>query len=489
MPIDTKDALIARLMDAHLTGEYCHDFGPCVLCGARTCMQLYGQWRHACACCIRPGGWAYAPQRDPVADVASALQQLKEATGAAVTACAVNETDMPAPVPAPVRGGAEQFQVSRRAFGAAVAERHEWARNHIDDIDQAHAIWIERTGLYWAKPSSTGSGFEPSYPGEVGVARFAHMRARAGHPGPFPPRGGEHAELLAKILDTKDQSEPLLHDFTFLRTVLGMTAGWTFATYDVQAQYLAASRCDIGSGDPVMIDINHAEARAMAAHRPGFVQLAQGSLPDNPKLYGLSGRAWKSGTWLPTPVWKYVIRDAGVDLKASRALIWMDKTRLLDQWGNPYREILSAYTGSRDRVPTLLCTAAKMSYQQFLGGMLRSDTYTLSAHIPDAAYMVEAIGWANQWRNWNKAILPAGMAILGGRRDSTWVVRDSNLIDAQLTALPGLPTVAPDEFLPGRLRLERWGVIDQAVMEAYQRGLPSRVNVALKNAHEAREGA
>lgn len=466
--------------DGNLCGTYVRDaLGPCVICGRPTCMQLDGKWRHAFAGCISPnGGWAFSL----VAKVTSTPVPVQSPNSPLTT---LPGASTPAHRIRPVRRGPEQFEESRSAFRRTMIKKRPWSAQDPHLLDDAHRAWLDYTGLYWSKPSADGTAFEQSYPGELGVARFAHMRARAGQRDPFPARGGEHAHLLGRILNPRDAGQRLAHDFTWIRTDGLDIRNHTFVTYDVQAQYLAASRCDIGSGDPVMVKVDSADASEYVYRRPGFVQLGQELMPTSPALYGLSGKVFTPGTWIPTPIYKYLVRDAGIRVRVHQALIWDNKTRLLDQWGTPFRDVLQAFTGSDQPIAILMCTAAKAVYQQFLGGMLRSRRFNKVAYIADAAAMVEATGWANEWRAWQKADLPQRMHLIGGRRDSMWATSEpESYHDAWDVEIPGLPVVKPGDFQPGRLRVERYGPVDDAALDAYSRGLPGKLNIAFKNTYE-----
>ena len=80
------------------------------------------------------------------------------------------------------RTGTSHRDAEILAFGRAVKGHRVYGPQATPEaLDAALALWHHHTGeLSWARPAGDGGGPVPSYPGEVGMARWALMRSRAG---------------------------------------------------------------------------------------------------------------------------------------------------------------------------------------------------------------------------------------------------------------------------------------------------------------------
>lgn len=385
------------------------------------------------------------------------------------------------------------YDLERRAFGRAVRRQRPDATD--EDLDAALGLWHEFTdGLRWARRERESGRWVQSYPGEVGVARWARMRARAGA-GAGDDRGRPTTHPLAVALGRRggriSGAERLAHDFPCVVPDLKIEPGMSITTFDINGQFLAASRCEMGLGDPDLIEFPAGQlldkfAPIMQLLKcPGYVRLAA---PLGAQLMRYTTVAphqqipfhkLRRGEWLPMPIVKYLWRDMRTEILASAVLVWRTYGRPLDAWGEPFRRLIQGCEGRADAPARYAVSAAKSVYQSFLGGMLRSERFGRLVYHPDWAHQLEATGWANAWRARDKARV---IGQLGMRRDALWVVHR----DDPATFVPrGLPVGTQ----LGKFRRERWGLVDARLCAAYATGRPALVNNAIIDIHRAREQA
>lgn len=345
----------------------------------------------------------------------------------------------------------------------------------VDALDAALDLWHTHTGeLSWARPAGDGGGPVPSYPGEVGMARWSLMRARAGEPRD-PLDGVDQTapawRLARAITTTDDTSAEYRADYSW--TGGELAAGEQFTTWDVVGQYLAASRCDVGRGDPGLITVDHP---LWDPRLPGYVRFRADWTAPDPRI-----GAFRAGVWVHTAIAKYLQVDRGWTPPWDQAVLWPGKWRPLYTWGEPFRTLLAALHSDTSLPARLACVAAKAVYTGSLGGMLRSRKYNRVGYQPDTAAAIVATGWANSWRNWDKAQLGT-RHLFGGRRDTVWVAGDP-------TPPQGLRIASPDAYQPGTWQRERWGIVDAELAAAHSRGRYALVNSGIIRVNRDREAA
>lgn len=331
-------------------------------------------------------------------------------------------------------------------------------------------LWHEHTGLRFWKPDLKHDGMGvPSYRGEVGVARFAQVRAIAGAPGEAGRTMATHPLVLA-LNDPQNRDAVKAHDFSFVNPDVAPELGQFLTGLDVNTQYLAASRTDLGTGEPELFDLDHVDDKQ--TKYPGYVRAAA-ALPADRLEWRRGLARITAGSWVPMPVVRHIQRDLKIEFPASQALVWTEFGRPLDAWGEPFRRLRDALLGRTD-LPAKYALAVNTGvYQSFLGGMLRAKKWNKYVFRPDWADMIEATGWANALRGVGKSdAIPLGM-----RRDAVWFLADHAPFQPAGIEISMQDTNPP--FKAGKWKIERYGPVTDQLIRAHKRGRVGLVNDAI----------
>lgn len=271
--------------------------------------------------------------------------------------------------------------------------------------------------------------------------------------------------------------------------------GQTIVEYDVTAQFLAAMRSvRLGDGEPVDLagEVLGAWEQIDLVKRPGWMVLAAA-----PDLSGLPAHARAAfaaageGTNLPTPLAAYLVRDHGVVLEVSRAVVWDRRPgkggREVNAFGPRLARIAEEIGNTRDRLLALVdenprhpaqhtLALLKDIYARFAAGFLRSVEFNDSEWLhPDWADQLAATAGGNALRALDKAAA-GGWEPIGQAADSVWF-----LLEVEPATVPGLKPVGLElSRQPGKWHLNRWGTVTPQLVEAFRRGYPARVGAALE---------
>lgn len=324
-----------------------------------------------------------------------------------------------------------------------------------------------------------------SSPGYTGVAVYEWLTSRRGSmPRPEPLQNEAvlaltGARTTLQVLSFIDRDQPV-------------DVGQAITELDVNAQYLAAARsAELGDGEPAELGPVGPAEHAALFKRPGYVQLA--TKPDLEHLPATGRLAYArvdAGWWLPTPTARYLQHDHGVTLDVTAAWIWPagQHGRRLSVWSSLFADARAALTAARDAgdpAAAMALTVLKSVYATFLGGMTRSEQHNDRGTLrPDwhDQYVTQAS--VNALRALDKVRNTTGDTPIGIMKDSAWFVTD-----------PAVAPLAPDGLTisdqPGKWHINRWGVVDEAVVRAHQSGRIGTLRKAITaadNARKAKEG-
>ncbi|MCI2423089.1 hypothetical protein MOQ72_37295 [Saccharopolyspora sp. K220] len=361
-----------------------------------------------------------------------------------------------------------QREVTREQAVAALREWHE-------------AVQVEGDPLRFV-----------SHPGRTGIAALQWLCARYGSMTmPEALRSPRALELT--------QSSAVLRVPSWVTPDVAPQPGQWVTEVDVNAQYLGATSSTLlGDGEPDELSAEQLAGvdQVALAKQPGFVVLTE-----SPDLSGLPAHARQvfrqvaTGWALPTPLATYLVRDHGVHLELSEAVVWGETTqggKTIKRYGKRLGRWAAVFAGGRARLierEKAGSTAAgdarkvlKLVYTTFLGGMLRSEEHNDTGSLrPDWSDQVMAQAGANMLRGLDKAA-NAGFVSIGGMKDSAWFATPTE--DAPITP-EGLQV---DAVQPGKWHVNRYGEVTDAMITAHNQDNPGRLRKAIIATDKVRRG-
>lgn len=448
------------------------DAAPCHWCKRPTADRVLGQPGHA-SCHTRSGG------RTPAAEAPAAPTTAAPAESSDVDEQAVSEPFSDAMMRRPTVQKTYKFDAEEELADFADAVRAKPIKPDATDeeIRQALAAWhaavqIEGDPLRFL-----------SSPGYTGVSAYERLTAQYGAMVKPEPLTSETVWELTK-------SRKLLTVLSFINPAAAPALGEIVTEADVNAQYLAAARSsDLGDGEPTELDDLSDVDLPQLLSQPGYVQLA--TAPDLTKLPVTARLPFASladGWSLPNPAARYLVKDHGVKLDVSHAITWPKGQygRRLDRWCALFadgRAKLAEWAAAGQPGAALALKVLKATYATFLGGMTRStdhnDKGTLRADWHDT-YISQA--GVNALRAVDKALkADPELRLLGAMKDSFWFLGDQPV-------QPDGMLFTPKNGQGGKWHLNRWGTVDQDIVNAHARNRIGSLRKAITAADTARKG-
>lgn len=321
-----------------------------------------------------------------------------------------------------------------------------------------------------------------SSPGYTGVSAYERLTAQYGSM-VKPER------LTSETVWELTKSHKLLTVLSFINPAAAPALGEVVTEADVNAQYLAAARSsELGDGEPIELDDLSDVDLPKLLSQPGYVQLA--TAPDLTKLpvtARLPFASLQDGWSLPNPAARYLVKDHGVKLDVSHAITWPKGQygRRLDRWCALFadgRAKLAEQAASGQPGAALALKVLKATYATFLGGMTRSadhnDKGTLRADWHDN-YISQA--GVNALRAVDKALkADPELRLLGAMKDSFWFLGNEPV-------QPEGMLFTPKNGQGGKWHLNRWGTVDQDIVNAHARNRIGSLRRAITAADNARK--
>jgi hypothetical protein len=186
--------------------------------------------------------------------------------------------------------------------------------------------------------------------------------------------------------------------FNFLDQSVDVTAHRYVVGLDVNAQFLAASGVELGTGEPRPMVLGPDQLVA-ELKLPGYVQLGQ--------PYKVGPRCTlAAGQWIANPMAVYLAQRGG--LAVADGWVWPEHRRWLNAWKSAMLRARKDLMAREDLPSRLALVALKSVYAAFLGGWMNSGedkgghnkTHTLR---PDWMHMVHSTARANALRALDKA--------------------------------------------------------------------------------------
>lgn len=345
------------------------------------------------------------------------------------------------------------------------------------EIQQALAAWhaavqIEGEPLHFL-----------SSPGYTGVSAYERLTAQYGSMVKPEPLTSD------TVWELSTRSRSLLTVLSFINPAAAPVLGEVVTEADVNAQYLAAARSsDLGDGEPVELDQVPAADLSELLRHPGYVQLA--TAPDLTKLPVTARLPFASladGWWLPAPAARYLTKDHGVTLDVARALTWPKGQygRRMDRWCALFadgRATLAQNATAGQPGAALALKVLKSCYATFLGGMTRSKQHNDKGTLrPDWHDTYVSQAGVNALRAVDKALKAnSELRLLGAMKDSFWLLGNEPV-------QPDGMTFTERNGQPGKWHLNRWGTVDQDIINGHARNRIGSLRKAITAADNARK--
>jgi hypothetical protein len=302
------------------------------------------------------------------------------------------------------------------------------------------------------------------------------------------------------------RSRQMLRVLSWVDPATTPAVGQWITELDINSQYLAAARSALlGDGEPIELDAQEVAGwnQIELTKQPGYVVLGEApDLTGKPShVRGAFARV-EAGWILPTPLAAYLVRDHGVTLTITEAIIWhtrvehdkrtgQDRTvrcygKRLTRWAETIADglakLIALGHGQDDHHPANLAAAVTKSvYTKTLGAFLRSPKHNPSQWLrPDWYDMIVAQASANMLRSLDKAA-DHGWHAIGGLKDSVWFVADTARI-----APEGMTVVTDGTRPPGRWKHNRWCEVDTDIVSAHRSGRAQLLRTKISAADERR---
>lgn len=346
------------------------------------------------------------------------------------------------------------------------------------DVAAALDLFHEVTnGLRWV-----------SYAGQTGQAAFARILATYASMKPPRELTDQRAITLCRELRvsvTRYHVRP--------GQARKLRPGQWVTGYDINGQYPAAAvSAELGDGNPEWID----NPRTLESlwNLPGYARLAAPIRGRSPVLRMIrnDGQAPAAGDILPMPVVKYLGADLGLDIAADQVCYWPNHGRRLrayiDHAYRPPRAALQAMPKSLVRDMTM--AALKVMVNDSIG-MFRSETWSHGQwYRPDWHDQVTSLAEMNAFRAIDKCEVPP---LVKACDSLYWVTaappcEGCQHADAEAHTEPcALPAGLTASTQLGKFKLERFGIVTDAMTAAYKAGQPKNFHDAVKAADDARQ--
>lgn len=299
--------------------------------------------------------------------------------------CCATDCDPPRPTaPAPVQ---DEIPVAESRASRSVRQRAEFGEQ-LDHLRRAFAKVDAYPDATEAELTAALKTFSVALdglsfagpPSRVGQLLFEKLTAQYGS----VPVLGEPPKLVVEnpvtMLNLVDQGA----DANAHQLVVGA---------DVNAQYLAAAVCDLGTGDPMRLGSRPDYAKDLKL--PGYVQLGA-DFEVGPRC------VLKAGDWVPNPIAVYLLQRGG--LVVADGWVWPERRRWLNLWVSRIRKARADLMARPDLASQMALKAVKAVYAAFLGGYLLSEKYAKDELLrPDWAHMIHGTAAANMHRALDKA--------------------------------------------------------------------------------------
>jgi hypothetical protein len=358
-------------------------------------------------------------------------------------------------------------------FRTAVDKAADWPG--ATDADYAAALRIFHgitEGVRWV-----------SYAGQTGQAAMARLVAR------YPSMKAPVALTDERALDWCQRAYTVDRYHVTPGQTRKLKAGQQVIGCDINGQYPgAAGSTELGDGDPQWITSPMAVTGML--NLPGYAMLAKPVKTRHPALGTLGP---ESGP-LPMPLIKYLSVDLGLELAVAEVMWWQQHGRRMRTY------IDHCYRQARKRLAALPDTTARAMARTALKkmvndsiGMLRSEKWSKDEQYrPDWHDMITTTAEVNAFRAIGKCAAPPVVKSC----DSLYWVATTPPCDGCQRGKPdehaapcgkpdGLVVVEPLGLL-GKFKLERWGDLTAAAIDAYKAGQPKAFHEAVKIADATR---
>jgi hypothetical protein len=173
-------------------------------------------------------------------------------------------------------------------------------------------------------------------------------------------------------------------------------------------------------------------------------------------------------------------------------LFWSPKTnnrparfgRRLDPWAEALIEGRARLMRSEQTDAVRLALAVlKVVYAKFLGGMLLSPSNSSGTYRPDWHHQIVSLANMNALRAVDKSLAAGGPLPLGWMKDAFWGLSDP----ADAPARPPELVIPADGIQVGKWAPKKWGIVDQALVDAHRAGHPAVLRDEINRVNRARE--
>ncbi|MGH3097934.1 MAG: hypothetical protein ACRDMV_18280 [Streptosporangiales bacterium] len=497
LPADRRWTLVVELLAqglelaSALNGEVAEgaaesdESAPCVTCGGQTELRVLGHaWHYSC--------WMTAGAPDVPEDATPTVTDSETPDQEATVTAAESATDA-TEQPAGADTSAETERGGRNAQSRSSARRgqrfelnpaeelHDWSREVRSKVaDATDEQCSESLAAWHAAVVYRGDPVRfVSSPGYTGVAVYEWLSQRHGSMARPAPLQSEQVWALSNAHTT-------VRELSFINQEQTPEVGQSVTEVDVNAQYLAAARsAKLGDGEPKFLEKVEPRWREKLFKQPGYVQLGTApDLSDLPVTARMPFAGLDADWWMPCPAARYLQHDHGVDLDVAQAFVWPTGSygNRLSVWCGVFAEARATLTEQAragSDAAALALTLLKDVYATYLGGMTRSqkhnDTGTLRPDWHDQ-YVTQA--GVNALRALGKI---TDATPLGGVKDSFWFLSPSD-------TAPFQPAELTYSDQPGKWHVNRWGTVDENLVNAHRSGRPTTLRKAITQADKTRRG-